>query len=238
MGGAKRYPFCLINGDGFRKGSTHPTSCDAGGEGSGEGKMSNSDKDIFFSPHGKWLQSHYRFVKLSFSSILNAVLRSAVIVVCIGEVAMASNGLTIPDAKLRELRASTEIILMIVPYPTFFRSIVDRGRISDVSCVYEIRSGRGPTFDELLDVIGRAAIEYNEGKQSDTDLRVGLVFKKDDKTTQELYFDDGGENRKVSGFFNDDRIFASADLPNRLRSLLTHSDVAPVRSGNHACPHS
>jgi hypothetical protein len=153
-------------------------------------------------------------------------------------VAMASNDLTEFRAKLQQLRSATDIGLMIIPFPTSFRVRVDEVRLPSVSCVYEIASGRGPAFDQILDIIDNAVTEYDDGPKPDADLRIGIVFRLNGAILQEFYFDDFGGYNDVKGFSGNRRISASADLPNRLRALLTRPEVVLIKSGNNPCLHS
>jgi hypothetical protein len=167
-----------------------------------------------------------------------ATLSGALILFFLSGVAMANNDLTDLKEKLQQLRTATDIVLMIVPYPTLFRVKVDEVRLPSVSCVYEITSSRGPAFDHVLDIIGSAVTEYEDGPKPDADLRVGIVFRNDGKVVQEFYFDDWGGHHKVNGFSRGRRMLASADLPNRLRELLTRQEVILIKNGNNPCPHS
>ena len=129
----------------------------------------------------KWVVS--RLASLSVRNDYLVALRmitlsGALFLFAISEVVMASNDLTDFRAKLQQLRSTTDIVLMIVPYPTMFRVRVDEGRLPNVSCVYKIASGRGPTFDQVLDIIGTAVIEYDDGPKPGADLRSGIVFRK------------------------------------------------------------
>jgi hypothetical protein len=151
---------------------------------------------------------------------------------------MASNDLTDLKAKLQQLRKATKIVLMMVPYRTSFRARIDEVELPEVSCVYEITSGRGQSFNEVLDIIGNAVIKYEDGPKPDVDLRVGIVFKGESKILQEFYFDDSGGDHEVNGFSGGRRISASANLPNELRALLTRQDVILVRNRHSRCPHS
>jgi hypothetical protein len=151
---------------------------------------------------------------------------------------MASNDLIGLKEKLKQLRTATNIVLMIVPYPASFRGRVDEVQLPEVACVYEIASGRGPTFDQVLDIIGTAVIEYDDEPKPGADLRVGIVFKRDGQVMENFYFDDWGGYHKVNGFSHDHRMVASADLPSQLRGLLTRQDVILVRNNHFPCPHS
>jgi hypothetical protein len=154
------------------------------------------------------------------------------------ELSMASDDLTSVEAELRGLGSATEITLLIVPYPTLFRVSVDKIQLPNVSCVYQITSGRGPTFGEVFDVIRRADIQYVDGPRG-ADLRVGIILRKPGKVLWELYFDDGGGKQEVKGFSGDRRIVASADLPSQLRALLARPDVVLLKTGNNSnCPRS
>jgi hypothetical protein len=153
------------------------------------------------------------------------------------EIAMASNDLAGLKEKLRQLRTATNIVLLIVPYPASFRVRVDEAQLPKVSCVYEIASGQGPTFDHVLDIIGTAAIEYDAGPKLGADLRIGIIFKRDGEVIQDFYFDDWGGHHQVRGFSDSHRMMASADLPNQLRALLTQQDVILVRNNDLPCPH-
>jgi hypothetical protein len=141
-------------------------------------------------------------------------LSGALFLVASSEVVMASNDLADIKDKLSRLRTATDIVLMIVPYPMSFRVRVDEAALAEVSCVYKIMSGRS------------------------SDLRVGIIFKGNGKILQDFYFDDRGGHYEVNGFSGDRRISAAADLPARLRSLLTRQDVVLVKSGHKECPHS
>jgi hypothetical protein len=166
-------------------------------------------------------------------------LSGALILFFLSGVAMANDDdLTKLKERLHELRTATDIVLMIVPYPTLFRVRVDEVRLPSVSCVYEITSGRGSAFDQVLNIISSAVMEYNDGPKPGADLRVGIVFREDGKVVQEFYFDDWGGHHKVNGFSRDRRILASANLPNRLRELLTRQEVVLIKNGNNPCPHS
>jgi hypothetical protein len=151
---------------------------------------------------------------------------------------MAGNDLTGLKAKLQQLEAAADIVLMIVPYPTSFRARVDELRLPDLSCVYAIDSGRGPSFNEMLDVISSAVIEYDDRPKPSLDLRVGVVFRSAGEVLQAFYFDDWGGHRQVNGFSGDHGMLASAELPNQLRALVVHKDVVLIKTGGFACPHS
>lgn len=153
-------------------------------------------------------------------------------------VAMASNDLIGLKEKLQQLRTATDIVLMIVPFPTYFRVRVDEVRLPNVSCLYEVAAGAGPAFDRVVDIIGGTVLEYNDGPKPDADLRVGVVFKNGGKVLQEFYFDDPGGDYDVKGFSSGRGLLASGNLPNLLRELLTRQEVVLIKNGNNPCPHS
>jgi hypothetical protein len=165
-------------------------------------------------------------------------LSGALFLFAISGVAMASNDLIGLKDKLRELQTATDIVLMIVPYPTSFRARIDEVQLSKVSCVYEINSSGGPTFVEVLDIIGSAVTEYDNSPKPGADLRVGIIIRGNSKVLQEFYFDDWGGHHEVQGLSGDRRISASADLPDRLRALLTRQDVVLIGDRHARCPHS
>jgi hypothetical protein len=167
-----------------------------------------------------------------------ATLSGALFLFITSGVAMASNDLISLKEKLQQLRTATDIVLMIVPYPASFRVRVDEVQLPEVACVYEINSSKGRTFAAVLDIMDSAITEYDNGPKPGVDLRVGIIFKSDGKALQDFYFDDWGGDHKVQGFSGNRRISASADLPDRLRVLLTHRDVALVRDRHSRCPHS
>ena len=137
-----------------------------------------------------------------------------------------------------ELLAATDLVLMIIPYPTLFRVSVDQSQLPNVSCVYEIKPGHGPTFEEAISLIERSGIELDDGPNVGADLRVGIIFRKNGEAAQQLHFNDKGGKEKVRGTFNNRRVFASANLPNQLRSLLTRPDVTLIKNSRNICPHS
>jgi hypothetical protein len=90
----------------------------------------------------------------------------------------------------------------------------------------------------VIDLIERSGIELDDRPNLGADLRVGVIFRNSGEVVQQLYLNDKGGNAKVWGTFNNRRIFASADLPNQLRSLLTHPDVTLIKNRRNICPHS
>jgi hypothetical protein len=184
-----------------------------------------------------WFRQFCRWAKSSFALISRAALFGVLFLFANGEIAMAQNDLTGLKEKLQQLRTATDIVLMIVPYPMSFRVRVDETALAKVSCVYKIMSGRS-SFEQVLDIIGSSIIEYVVGPNRGPDLRVGIIFKSDGKILQDFYFDDRGGHYEVNGFSGDRRISAAADLPARLRSLLTSQDVVLIKSGDNECPHS
>ena len=148
---------------------------------------------------------------------------------------MASNNGIDLKTELRELRAATDIIVMVVPYRTSFRARMDEVRLPKVSCVYEI-SSRGPTFDQILSTLESIVNRYDEPKP-EVDLRIGLVFRNNGNVLREFYFNDAGGFANLKGFSGDNRMSGSADLPDRLRALLTNQDVVLIRALRSGCPH-
>lgn len=154
-----------------------------------------------------------------------------------GRTPTTTHGSTI-ELKFEELRAATKIVLMIVPYPASFRSHVSKSRLPNVACAYEVYSGRGPVFDEVIEIIRRSGISPDDEPNRSADLRVGIVFKNGVISIQEFYFDDWGGAHDVRGVSGDLPVAASADLPSQLRALLTHPDVLLINGQPYFCPHS
>jgi len=149
---------------------------------------------------------------------------------------MASKNPMTARAQLQELQAATNIVLMVIPHDVSFRFRVDEKRLPEVACIYDVRPGL--TFDEVLKVLNQSILEYEKDNREIAEARIGIVFKNESNTLQEFYFEDWGGGHNVNGRSGEYRISASADLPNQLRALLKHQDVALVKSGNFACPNS
>jgi len=149
---------------------------------------------------------------------------------------IASDGTVSVDSKLAELKSATEITLFIVPYPSYFRSNVDKGRLADVSCTYRIASVAGPAFGEVFDVIRHAGIQYDDrpAASRNADLRVGIIFTKSSEVLWEFYSSDFGRTRSIDGYWGDVAIVASSDLPNRLRALLLRTNAFLVKSDHYS----
>lgn len=161
--------------------------------------------------------------------------RWAFVAFLFSETSMASNDTDL-KSKLKELRTATDIVLMIVPYRTSFRTRVDENELPEVSCVYELTSTRGPTFDEVLETVDGLVTQHDEPKPV-VDLRVGIIFRRDARVVHEFYFNDLGGHGNLNGFSGDRRISASPNLPERLRALVTHQDVILTRNRHSRCPH-
>jgi hypothetical protein len=180
-----------------------------------------------------------RWLKIALTSILLVAFSGACMVPSAhSETATSTSDLTEFKARLQQLRSATDIVLMIVPWHTFFRARVNEGRLANAACVYQITSGKGPSFGEALDILGGSVTEYQVGPERGQDLRVGIVFRSGGKILQDFYFNDWGGAHEVKGFSGDHQVSASADLPDRLRALLTRQDVVLIKDRYPRCPHS
>jgi hypothetical protein len=192
-----------------------------------------------FARRGEWFRPFFRSGRASIASTaLIALVGTFSATMAKSETSMTERDKVSVHIKRHELLAATDLVVMIIPYPTFFRVSVDEGQLPNVSCVYEIKSGYGPTFEEVIDLIERSGIELDDGPNAGADLRVGLIFRNSGEVVQQLYFDDKGGKEKVRGIFNNRKVFASANLPNQLRSFLTHPDVTLIKNRRNICPHS
>lgn len=137
-------------------------------------------------------------------------------------------------ASLQELRAASSVVLMIVPYPTFFVMKLNEVQLGRTSCHYEIQ--QGPVLDELVDILGRAVIEYRRGPKPSPDLRLALLFRANGKLAREFYFNDSGGSFDLLGFSGDRAIAAVASLPDQLRALVLKPGVLLTQDPRSACP--
>ncbi|MCK1392285.1 hypothetical protein [Bradyrhizobium sp. 1] len=148
---------------------------------------------------------------------------------------MTALGSTI-DLKFEELRTATKIVLLIVPFPTAFRSHVNKDRLTKVACVFEVHSGQGSTFEEITEITSRS-VRPDEGPLRYPDMRVGVVFKNGADLIRGFYFEDRGAAREVAGMSGDVPVVASAEFPSRVRMLLARPEVKSVNPQSSACHH-
>ena len=60
-----------------------------------------------------------------------------------GAIAIADDSRTDLQSQLQHLQVATNIVLMIIPWGVHFRFRVDEKKLHEVSCVYQLQSGRG-----------------------------------------------------------------------------------------------
>ena len=195
--------------------------------------IGKSPRAVAVCPHGAPL-SIPRLSRFLLISIL-ALVVSVPSMLLQANRASAATGTLIDRATLQELRKASSIMLMIVPYPTFFMMALDEAQLRKVSCQYEITAG--PTFDEVLNILGDTMIEYKIGPKPNADLRVGIVFKTNGKMVREFYFNDSGGSFNLLGFSGDHATRALAGLPSRLRDLIKRPAVVLVQDQLSRCPH-
>lgn len=151
-----------------------------------------------------------------------------------GDTSMASDNPINAQNMLEELRGATQIVLMLVPYRTSFRTRVGEVELPEVSCVYEIVSG-SPAFQETLEAF-RLGIVVSTGTKRTLDLRIGIVFKRGSDIVKAAYFNDFGGLRSVDGFIGERPATASPDFPNLLRSLAIKPGASLIRDRHSRCP--
>jgi hypothetical protein len=155
-----------------------------------------------------------------------------------GGLVMANESRAEWKAQLQRLHTATDVTLMIIPSGVTFRFKVDERRLPEVACVYQIQSGLGPSFEDIVKILDAGILKYQRETKRISEARIGIQFRNEKKVLQEFYFEDWGGTRDVNGIAGEYWILGSADIPNRLRALLTQRDVVLIQSGNLACPHS
>ena len=151
-----------------------------------------------------------------------------------GDISMASDNPIDVQTMFEELRGATQIVLMLVPYRTSFRTRVGEVELPEVSCVYEIVSD-SPAFRETLEAF-RSGVVLSKGTKPTLDLRVGIVFKRGSDIVKAAYFNDFGGLRSVDGFVGEHAATGSPDLPNLLRALAVKPGASLVRDRHSRCP--
>lgn len=174
--------------------------------------------------------------RLLLTPILAAVLGIFFVFLCTSAVSAANTALVDLRSRLQELRTASSVVLMIIPYPTYFLMALDEVELRKASCQYEINPG--PTFDEVLNILDSAITEYKIGPKPNADLRVGIVFKTDSKVIWEFYFNDLGGSFNLLGFSGDHAIAALASLPKQLSALVTLPSVTLIKDPLSRCPHA
>jgi hypothetical protein len=149
---------------------------------------------------------------------------------------MANDDRATLQTQLSQLQAATNIVLMVIPHGVAFSVRVDEQMLPKVACVYHVSSG--PVSRNILDILNTGILEYREGSKERFGIRVGIVFKNGNDVLQDFYFEDWGGTHDIKGVSGKYRILAKAELPNKLRALLTHRDVVLVRDRASTCPHS
>jgi hypothetical protein len=174
-------------------------------------------------------------LKLVLASVPVAVL-SVLLVLSPSDASFAGNeDLAELGVRLQGLRTADSVVLMIVPYPTYFITGLDEVELRKVSCQYEAKSGA--TLDGVIDALKSNITEYRIGPKPSTGLFIGIAFKNRGKMLQEFYLNDSGGSFNLRGF-SDNRIIASrADLPNQLRMLVKNPGVVLIKNPSSRCPH-
>ncbi|MDH2340880.1 hypothetical protein QCM77_24560 [Bradyrhizobium sp. SSUT18] len=170
------------------------------------------------------------------SKMLSGFARVLTVLLTCSCISVASDNSTDLRNMLQELRGSTHVFLMLVPYRSSFRVRIDEVALPDVSCVYEVASGNS-AFGETLDAIRTRVVLFDDPKPF-VDLRVGVVFKRNEKIVQGFYFNDLGGYREVGGFSGELRVEGAPDLPSYLRSIAMKPGVSLVRDRHPRCPHA
>jgi hypothetical protein len=152
------------------------------------------------------------------------------------ELVMANDDRATLQTQLKQLQAATNVVLMVIPRGVAFAVRVNEQSLPKVACVYQI--GSGSVSRDIINILNDGIIDYRKGNKEPFEIRIGLVFKNENDTLQEFYFQDWGGRRDVKGVSADYRILAKASLPDQLRALLTHRDVILVRDRASTCPHS
>jgi hypothetical protein len=135
-----------------------------------------------------------------------------------------------------QLRDATDLVVMIIPSGTSFRSAVTPDRLPQVACVYQMRSGPGSTQAKMIDMLEESLIEFRKAPMDIHEVRIGLFFRTESGALPPFYFDDWGGAHNIRGGFGEYWLLASAGMPDRLRGLLTGKDVVYVENGHSRCP--
>jgi hypothetical protein len=139
-------------------------------------------------------------------------------------------------APLEQMNSATAAVLMIIQPGIAFRVAVTEQKLPEVSCVYEVKSSDG-SFGNLVQILQNNIISFAPNRET-FEARIGIIIKKDSSVLGELYFQDFGGAHKVRGRFARYGMLASAELPERLRSLAFNKDVKLIRDSGYNCPHS
>jgi hypothetical protein len=152
-----------------------------------------------------------------------------------GKCANADDNIELQVA-LKKLETATSVTFMIVPHAVRFGIRVDETRLPGLACVYE--AGIEPDsaiLKGLFDLFGKSFIEFKEGYQSISEVRIGIIFR-NSEILREFYFEDWGGAHNVHGLTEPyHRILAAPEFPDQLRAFVTRQDIDLIRSNNRRC---
>jgi hypothetical protein len=181
-----------------------------------------------------------RCPKLSLTLMAAALIGVFFIVPCSNAAEDTGDSRTALQLELQRLEGAADIVLMIIPWGVSFRFSVDKERLPDVSCIYQISpSKRGSSSADVRAILQQSIVEFQKGyKERLSEVRIGIFFRDGEQLLQIFYFEDWGGAHDIKGVAGEYRILANAGTPDRLRALVTRPDVVLIRSSHFECPHS
>jgi hypothetical protein len=135
-----------------------------------------------------------------------------------------------------DLNGVTEAVVLIIPFGVSFRAAISDNRLSEVSCVYQIKVER-EAFNRLVTLLQESVLSH-EAKSVTFEARIATVFNAGTEPVRSVYFEDWGGRTGVRGRSGNQTMSMIANLPERLRSLMRSPDVTLVRDNRLTCPHS
>jgi hypothetical protein len=138
--------------------------------------------------------------------------------------------------QLERLRTAREVVLMILPQGTSYRSRLTREHFRNVACVYQISSVNRSVFGDAINLLKDGVLEYTKGPEPLSTIRIVMVFQ-GNGVSDEFSFEDWNRRQNAIGVSGEYRILASTDLPDQLRSLALRPNALLV-SGPSQCSHS